>query len=394
MSAHHTTPPSSQSSPLTSPQKKVYASTRCNTLQGSLDWHIERYSLLEKDLGFQLNSPEFCVAGHKWFAALYPNGEDEASKDYVSCFLILASTASGATSSNSNSASGKEKEVRARISFSFIGNKHKLFRESCNTFVIPKTNNWGWDNLDLSLVVDDLIDDTLQIHIEIEVISGWMSSAAPTGPQVVMHKCTLLDDFQALLSEDIHSDVTFVINGARVPAHRAILSVRSPVFRRMFASGMLESTKGVVDVVDIEMGVFMEVLKYVYCGKCDEQVLSDKVLEVLAAADRYDINGLKLLCSDILISRLHTTTAAATLLAADTYHALDLKKQVLVFITKYFMDVFTTEDFKDLCLRTPHLVAEIQESVSVPYNTAHSPAKNRDDAKYNDSGSRKKRKHD
>ena len=40
--------------------------------------------------------------------------------------------------------------------------------ESCNTFIIPKTNNWGWDNLDLSAVVDDLVDDTLQIHIEIE----------------------------------------------------------------------------------------------------------------------------------------------------------------------------------------------------------------------------------
>jgi len=49
-----------------STQKKIYATTKCNSAQGSLEWSIERYSLLEKELGFQLNSPEFNVAGHKW----------------------------------------------------------------------------------------------------------------------------------------------------------------------------------------------------------------------------------------------------------------------------------------------------------------------------------------
>lgn len=59
--------------PPESPQKKIYASTKCTTLKGSLDWYIERYSLLEKDMGFQLNSPEFHVAGHKWYVSPIAN---------------------------------------------------------------------------------------------------------------------------------------------------------------------------------------------------------------------------------------------------------------------------------------------------------------------------------
>jgi len=325
------------------------------------------------------------------FAALYPNGEDEASKDYVSCFLILVS--------NNSSGGVKDKEVRAHISFSFNGNRHRLYRESCNTFTIPKTNNWGWDNLDLSAVVDDLVDDTLNVHIEIEVISGWAASVSPIGPQVVMHKCSLLEDFQKMLSGSVHTDIIFNVNDESIPAHRAILSVRSPVFKSMFDSGMQESTKGIVNIRDIETVVFTEMLKYVYCGKCDEKILNEKVIEILAVADMYDINGLKLLCSDLLLSRMRVNSAAATLVAADTYLALELKQHALAYITKYFVEVFATDGFKDLCSKAPHLVVEIQESVALAINNAHSPAKSREDrdSRYqtiNISNQKKKRKHD
>lgn len=59
---------------------------------------------------------------------------------------------------------------------------------------------------------------------------------------------TLTSDFAKLINNADFSDVTFLVEGQKVHAHKAILMVRSDYFNAMFSNGMQESSK-----VDLEL---------------------------------------------------------------------------------------------------------------------------------------------
>ena len=49
-------------------------------------------------------------------------------------------------------------------------------------------------------------------------------------------------DFESLTDQGLYSDMTILVDGRRVPVHRSILAVRSPVWRKVFAEKAKEST--------------------------------------------------------------------------------------------------------------------------------------------------------
>jgi hypothetical protein len=53
---------------------------------GTFEFRLERISSFS-GVGTKTTSPEFETCGTKWKLALYPNGNDESSKDYLSVYL-------------------------------------------------------------------------------------------------------------------------------------------------------------------------------------------------------------------------------------------------------------------------------------------------------------------
>jgi hypothetical protein len=88
-----------------------------------------------------------------------------------------------------------------------------------------------------------------------------------------------------MLEQDDHADVSFKFSdGTSVRAHRAILSIRSPVvycyylffnfffinfqvFAAMFAHQTTEARDGRVQIEDIPVAVFKLLLSYIYTAK-------------------------------------------------------------------------------------------------------------------------------
>ena len=91
------------------------------------------------------------------------------------------------------------------------------------------------------------------------------------------------------------TDVEFVFVGEKetLCAHRFILSARSPVFAAMFTSDMLESKTGRVEIKDVDVNLFKHFLKFIYTGKLET---SARNLDLLALADKYEIETLRELC--------------------------------------------------------------------------------------------------
>ena len=81
-----------------------------------------------------------------------------------------------------------------------------------------------------------------------------------------------------------------------------------------------------------------------YCSSF--AVLDGMLLELYAAANRYQVNGLLSICEGRMIENLSIDTCIDTYRVADTFEAVKLKGQVMHFIVKHYVDVCNTEQYK------------------------------------------------
>ncbi|XP_065207973.1 speckle-type POZ protein-like [Planococcus citri] len=158
-----------------------------------------------------------------------------------------------------------------------------------------------------------------------------------------------------LLNQDF-IDVTFSLNGENFGAHKNILAARSPVFAAMFKHDMEENRLNKVDIPDMKPEVFKAFLHYLYTDKTPDPGM---VCDLLVAAEKYDVNGLKLLCEEMLLKDLSEENAIDVLVFADQYMFEHLKKQVIFYITKHFAWITSTQSWKDTILAHPHLFDEV-----------------------------------
>uniref|UniRef100_A0A6B2L5Y1 BTB domain-containing protein n=1 Tax=Arcella intermedia TaxID=1963864 RepID=A0A6B2L5Y1_9EUKA len=97
--------------------------------------------------------------------------------------------------------------------------------------------------------------------------------------------------------EGKYIDVTFIFNGeASLGAHKAILDVRSPVFRAMFASGFQEAPTSTVKVSGYSLEAFKEFLHFVYCDKVNLEKDTSKFFEIWRLSQYYLLPELSHIC--------------------------------------------------------------------------------------------------
>lgn len=114
------------------------------------------------------------------------------------------------------------------------------------------------------------------------------ATKAPEKKAIEVPPPTIGADFAVLLGSDDTADVTFRMvpdstassagdsamsePESTVRAHRLVLQARSPVFRSMLASGMMEGETGVVTVTDMQPDVFRALMHFVYSDDLPEEL--------------------------------------------------------------------------------------------------------------------------
>jgi len=175
-----------------------------------------------------------------------------------------------------------------------------------------------------------------------------------------------------LLLAEKGADVVFDVGGQTFAAHRCVLAARSPVFSAELFGTMKESntnTAGVIHVDDMEAQVFKALLYFVYTDSLpktknteeedeDEDIMSQ---HLLVAADRYNLERLKLLCEEKLCKYIDVGTVATILTLAEQHHCEGLKKACLYFLNTpaNLRTAMATDGFKHLSRSCPTIMEEL-----------------------------------
>jgi len=156
----------------------------------------------------------------------------------------------------------------------------------------------------------------------------------------------------------------------RLPAHKFILSLRSPVFRAMFQAEMSEAATSEVLIEDFDAPVMQEFLRFLYTDRLDRSALERYAEQLLAAACKYQVPGLESLCENHLCASLGVHNVVSVLYLSDLYNAEQLKARALHYIAHNAKEVVQADGFFQslsfgLCQEVIRALAGVEPSVSL-----------------------------
>ncbi|KAL6210504.1 hypothetical protein ACLB2K_015736 [Fragaria x ananassa] len=369
--------PSSSSSPAKPPSPAP--TTTCSTsitetVNGTHQFKITGYSLSKgMGIGKYVSSDVFNVGGYSWAIYFYPDGksvEDKAT--YVSLFIALASEGS---------------DVRALFELTLLdqsGNgRHKVhshFGRSLDSgpYTLKyRGSMWGYKHFfkRTSLETSDYLkDNCLSVNCMVGVVKS--HTEGPKIYSIAVPRSNMGQHFGQLLESGKGTDVNFEVDGETFAAHKLVLAARSPVFRAQLFGPMKDQNSQCINVEDIEAPVFKALLHFMYWDSLPdiEELTSINshgastlmAQHLLAAADRYGLERLRLLCEQNLCKDVAINTVATTLALAEQHHCFQLKAVCLRFIATLgnLQGVMKTDGYKHLRESCPSVLTELLEYVA------------------------------
>lgn len=137
-------------------------------------------------------------------------------------------------------------------------------------------------------------------------------------------------DIKNLFTKSDFGDVSIIVGGKTLRAHKDILSARSTVFAIMFGIDMLESSSNTVTITEFSFDTIHALLKYIYYGKTEED--AENHVELFKAAALYDLKILQRDCERILCDNVDMDNVTSLLVLCDLYYAPLLKISVLTYL--------------------------------------------------------------
>ncbi|CAM4605068.1 unnamed protein product [Leuciscus chuanchicus] len=327
MSGVPTPPPPGEMS--SGPVAESWCYTQVKVVKFSYMWTINNFSFCREEMGEVLKSSTFSSGPNdkmKWCLRVNPKGLDDESKDYLSLYLLLVSC--------------PKSEVRAKFKFSLLNAKREETKamESQRAYRFVQGKDWGFKKfIRRDFLLDEanglLPDDKLTLFCEVSVVQDSVNISGQSNMNMLkVPECQLSDDLGNLWECSRFTDCTLYVGGQEFKAHKSILAARSPVFNAMFEHEMEESKKNRVDISDVEPEVFKEMMGFIYTGKAPN--LEKMADSLLAAADKYALERLKVMCEEALCNSLSVENVADTLILADLHSAEQLKAQAIDFINR------------------------------------------------------------
>ncbi|XP_059297251.1 BTB/POZ domain-containing protein At4g08455 [Lycium ferocissimum] len=156
-----------------------------------------------------------------------------------------------------------------------------------------------------------------------------------------------------------HDDESGTSTPHPVPANRAVLASRSPVFRAMLENEMAESLSGTIKISDVSYDALRAFVTYLYTADaCLDELMA---CDLLVLAEKYQVKHLKTYCEKFLISKLNWENSLPNYAFAHQHNAKNLLDAALSLIMENMDKLSKREEYKELVDKDPRLVVEIYE---------------------------------
>eukprot|EP00761_Pharyngomonas_kirbyi_P008549 gb/GECH01008561.1/.p1 GENE.gb/GECH01008561.1/~~gb/GECH01008561.1/.p1 ORF type:complete len:671 (+),score=138.00 gb/GECH01008561.1/:1-2013(+) len=184
----------------------------------------------------------------------------------------------------------------------------------------------SWDNVQF-MVVKDEEEQQKEDHYE-------------------MTETQMGQDFKQGINNPDFSDVTLVVQGKKIFAHKAILAWRSRHFRALFLGGMKESTQSEIEIPSISYSVFLSLLEYMYTGTTS--IKPENLCELYIAADQYLLTSLADYLEQELIKHVSSENCVSLLFLSERHSAKKLKKQCINNAAQHLETISKHQLFENL----------------------------------------------
>jgi len=170
---------------------------------------------------------------------------------------------------------------------------------------------------------------------------------------------TLVSELLALVDDETMSDVTFLVEGQSVYAHKLML-MRCSYFRALFLGEMMESKMSVIRIELVSHAIFLKILEYLYTDSV--RISLESAMELFEAADLFCIPRLKTMCEKRMLQSINVENAASIFHASDLHSAVALRSKTKKYILSHFEQVSKTASFEDMGRRNIDLLFELLQS--------------------------------
>ncbi|OBS83235.1 hypothetical protein A6R68_22772 [Neotoma lepida] len=132
-------------------------------------------------------------------------------------------------------------------------------------------------------------------------------------------------------------DVQLQVGKETFQVHRLVLAASSPYFAALFAGGMKESSKDVIQILGIEAGIFELLLDFIYTGLVTIAV--NNVQELIVAADMLQLTEVVNLCCDFLKGQIDPQNCIGLFQFSEQIACHDLLEFTENYIHVHFLEV-------------------------------------------------------
>ncbi|KAF6996319.1 hypothetical protein CFC21_012666 [Triticum aestivum] len=337
-----------------------------DAVPGSHVLKIEGYSLT-KGLGTGefVRSENFVIAGHRWHIKYFPDGVVSDDADWIAIFVQRDDDTDG-------------KDIMARLWISLLNHdgesvpSHDMISSQfekyspktargCNKFLKRK------DLEESRYLKDDCFSIRCHVTVRNEIRTFKTHSGAM--PLVAVPPSNLHRHLLGLLTSGKGGDILFEVGGETFAAHRYIVAARSPVFMAELLGPMKEKAATCIRIDGMEAKFFKAMLHFIYTDllpDIDEDEIVGMAQHLLVAADRYNLERLKLMCEETLCKSINKDTAATTLALAEQHGCDGLKKACFEFLASVdnLKAVMTSDGFAHLKSSCPSILEVLVTNLS------------------------------
>ena len=302
-----------------------------------------------------------------WSIQCFPNGSSEANRGFLSVSLSptrntqLPITVEFALSVINKEGEKSISETGIKNTFA-VRNDGKVYGHGRGNLV----SHSNLQDPDLNL----LPDDVLTVHCALKVCQedDPVVTRSGTNHPLLSHVSNIDIKEQSSIEKCIENgfinkqftDCVIVCQGKEFNCHKMILAGRSPVFNAAFTHDMEKSKSGRIVINDLDVDTVGKMLTYIYSGKVSgigQGKISGKML--LAAADGYNLPGLKSLCEDALSETITIANVLDILPLADFHKAERVKALAIDFIIKNAQEIISQEGWSKKLERVPSILSDM-----------------------------------